>query len=336
VDEEKMKVAAVLLLALVVAAVALPSEDVIKQQFNEFIVKYNKAYTKDELSTRYNNFRASMERVERLMANKPSATFGITKFSDMSEIEFQSTILMNKPFPVDERPVVPVTTLISEGAPASFDWREKGAVTPVKDQGQCGSCWAFSATEAIESSWILGGKATDRTINLSPQQIVDCDTIGGVEGCNGGWTESAYKYIEQVGGQEEIKDYPYTSGTTKKAGPCKFNKNAVDASIHNYKAIPKDETALSGTLSSTGPLSICLDASHWQDYQKGVMSKYDCCVVCSLDHCVQLVGYNSTASTPYWIVRNSWNTDWGIDGYIWLEMGHNTCDLVNDVTWPTL
>jgi len=331
-----VKLAAVLLLALVVAAVALPSEDEIKVQFLEYIVKYKKAYTKDELSTRYNNFRKSLVRVEGLMASKPSATFGITKFSDMSEEEFQSTVLMRNERPVDDRPVVPVTTLISEGAPATFDWREHGAVTPVKDQGQCGSCWAFSATEAIESAWILAGKSTDKNINLSPQQIVDCDSIDGVEGCNGGFTESAYKYIAQVGGQEQIKDYPYTSGTTKKAGKCAFNKAEVDAFIHNYKAIAKDETALSGTLSSTGPLSVCVDAAHWQDYQHGVMSKYDCCVVCSLDHCVQLVGYNSTASTPYWIVRNSWNTDWGIDGYIWLEMGHNTCDIANDITWPTL
>jgi len=320
------------LAALIAVAFAIPSEDVIKAQFADFVQKYNKVYASNvELQTRYNNFKASLERVEKTMASNPSAQYGITKFSDLSVEEFKSTILMKNTIPKDDRPVAPVTALLSPGAPTSWDWRDHNVVTPVKDQGQCGSCWAFSATEAIESAWILKGHATTKTINLSPQQIVDCDTIEGVQGCNGGYTESAYEYIQQSGGQEQISDYPYTA----KNGKCEFQKQRVDASISAYTTIPKDESALSGALSSTGPLSICLDAEHWQDYQKGVMSKLECCIFCELDHCVQLVGYNSTASTPYWIVRNSWNTDWGIDGYIWLSMGHNTCEITADITWPT-
>jgi len=325
--------AVLLLAALVVVAVALPSEDQIKIQFADFVQKYNKVYAANEVTTRYTNFKASLARAEKLQAASPSAKFGVTKFSDLSEEEFQTTILMKNTIVDTDLPATPVTTLIAPGAPATFDWRDKGAVTPVKDQEQCGSCWAFSASEAIESAWILKGHATASTINLSPQQIVDCDTIDGVQGCNGGETESAYQYIIQAGGQEEISHYPYTGEN----GKCAFKSEYVDAKISAYTTIPKDETALSGTLSTVGPLSICLDAARWQDYQSGVLSNFDCCPLlkCQLDHCVQLVGYNSTASTPYWMVRNSWNTDWGIEGYIWLEMGKNTCGLTNDITWPT-
>jgi len=323
----------VLLLAvLIVVAVAIP-EDAIKTQFADFMRKYNKVYkTADEFQTRFNNFKASLARADQMQASSSDAKFGITKFSDMSTDEFRTTILMKNPVVLPEKEEVPFTTLLAPGAPATWDWRDHGAVTAVKDQGQCGSCWAFSASEAIESAWILKGHTTDKGINLSPQQIVDCDTIDGVAGCNGGLTESAYDYIVQAGGQEEISNYPYTAEN----GKCKFKTEYVDAKISAYTAIPKDETKLTTTLSTTGPLSICLDAEHWQDYQSGVLTPFQCCPLkCGLDHCVQLVGYNSTATKPYWIVRNSWNTDWGVDGYIWLEMGHNTCGVTDDITWPT-
>jgi len=322
-----------LLAALVVVAVALPSEAEIKGLFAGFVGQYNKRYTAAEVPTRYANFKASLARAEALQSSSSDAQFGITKFSDMSVEEFRSVILMKNKIAESEQEAVPATTLLAPGAPATFDWRDKDAVTPVKDQGQCGSCWAFSATEAVESAWILKGHATSKTIDLSAQQIVDCDT-DGVQGCNGGFTESAYKYIAGAGGQEQIPDYPYTA----KDGKCKFEVSKVDAKISTFTAIPKDETALTGHLSSTGPLSICLDAAHWQDYKSGVLSSLQCCpfIKCQMDHCVQLVGYNSTASNPYWIVRNSWNTDWGVAGYIWLEMGKNSCGITNDVTWPTV
>jgi C1A family cysteine protease len=324
---------AAILLVLVAVAFALPSTDEIEVKFAEFAKKYNKVYTPQNIQLRYNNFKASLARVEELQATSPDAKFGITKFSDMSVEEFQSTILMKKKIPEKASPsiVAPVTSGAS--VPATFDWRDHDAVTPVKDQGQCGSCWAFSASEAIESAWILKGHATTSSINLSPQQIVDCDTIDGVEGCNGGMTESAYDYIVQAGGQEQIANYPYTAVN----GKCKFAERYVDAMISGYTAISKQESALPTNLASIGPLSICLDAAHWQDYQSGVLTNLQCCpfLKCEMDHCVQLVGYNTTATIPYWIVRNSWNTDWGVQGYIYLEMNKNTCGLANDVTWPT-
>jgi len=316
-------------------AFAAHSDDELKGQFNDFIQKYNKNYIPEEIDYRFNNFKASVARTEALTASGTSAQYGITKFSDMSVEEFRNTILMtNVPTKTSVAPIIGTSTGARPNAPATFDWRDHNAVTRVKDQGQCGSCWAFSATEAIESAWILKGHATPSTINLAPQQIVDCDTIDGVQGCNGGETESAYDYIVKAGGQEPETDYPYTGVN----GKCKFDAADVDAKISTYTAISKDESALPTNLATIGPLSICLDAAHWQDYQSGVLTALECCPPigkCTMDHCVQLVGYNSTASTPYWIVRNSWNTDWGVEGYIYLEMNKNTCGLTNDVTWPT-
>jgi len=320
------------LVAVALAIPVKPSEDEIKAQFTEFMLKYNKAYsTEAEFDQRYNNFKASVARVAEKQGT--SAVYGITKFSDMSVEEFKSTILMsNRPERAESNAPVIGVEVASPNVPTSYDWRDHAAVTPVKDQGQCGSCWAFSATEAIESAWILKGHATPSTINLAPQQIVDCDTIDGVQGCNGGYTESAYDYIVQAGGQEPSVDYPYTA----KNGVCKFKAADVVSKISKYSTISKTESALPTNLASIGPLSICLDAAKWQDYQSGVMTNLECCPMlkCSLDHCVQLVGYNTTASTPYWIVRNSWNTDWGVQGYIYLEMNKNTCGITTDITWP--
>jgi len=330
-----MKAILVLVVLLAVAS-AIPFhsklyDEQAKAQFADFMLEYNKVYsTAEEFDLRFSNFKDNLAKIAALQGS--SAVFGVTKFSDMSEEEFRNTMLMpNRP----ERTFDTVPVIGSDeplAAPDSFDWRTKSAVTPVKDQGQCGSCWAFSATEAIESAWILKGHATPSTVNLSPQQIVDCDTIDGVQGCNGGYTESAYDYIKQAGGEEPISAYPYTAEN----GQCKFKAADVVAKISGYSTISKTESALPNNLATIGPLSICLDASKWQNYKSGVMTNRECCLTkCTLDHCVQLVGYNSTAPTPYWIVRNSWNTNWGIDGYIYLEMNKDTCGITTDITWPT-
>jgi len=217
--------------------------------------------------------------------------------------------------------------------PTTFDWRDKGAVTDVKDQGQCGSCWAFSATEEIESMWFLSNGSLPI---LSPEQIVDCDTVD--QGCNGGDTVTAYQYVEQAGGLETDSDYPYTEG-----GDCNADSSEFVASISgfNYATPPctdscdsQDEDTLQSNLASTGPVSICVDAEIWQTYSGGVIEPSDGCDYdyTSLDHCVQLVGYDQDDTGTYWIVRNSWNTDWGDNGYIYLRRGGNVCGVADEAT----
>lgn len=329
-----MKTLLVVALFCVVTLAAVSDDD----QFVSWAREHSRVYDAEEYPIRLRNFRNTQAKIRDLNNNTHGgAQFGLNAFADLSEEEFRTKILMSAPGPI---PVLP--TANTGGArrsamvtpPASFDWRNSGAVTAVKDQGQCGSCWAFSSTEAIESAYIIAKRATNTSINLSPQQLVDCDKTD--LGCNGGWPDNAYKYVHNAGGQEGIANYPYVATNQT----CAFRSAYVQATITSYKAATTqgDETTLKNNLVNWGPLSICVDASQWNSYTSGVMTPAQACPsgTCTLDHCVQLVGYNSAVSPGYWIVRNSWNTWWGIKGYIYLQMGSNTAGITNHATWPVL
>jgi len=207
--------------------------------------------------------------------------------------------------------------------PASFDWISKGAVTPVKNQGQCGSCWAFSTTEEIESQWFL---ASHPLPVLAPQQIVDCDTTD--QGCNGGDPPTAYAYVHSAGGLESEASYPYTA----EDGTCQSQKSKFVASVSGWKYACKgnNETEMQANLVQYGPLSVCVDASSWQNYNGGVITS-NCGN--SLDHCVMVTGYASTSGgVAFWEVRNSWGADWGESGYLRVERNQNLCGISDEVT----
>jgi len=302
------------------------AQQLLTQQFNAYKTKYNKVYESSlEESTRFENFKKSIQRsAERNEKSLNGPVFGITKFSDLSVEEFKQYLgYVPKPH-TEERSVFPKSKV---EAPGSFDWRDKNRVTPVKDQGQCGSCWAFSVTENIESVYMIknniGGDSMD---TLSVQEIVDCDDQD--QGCNGGDPPTAYAYVISAGGLETEADYPYTATT----GTCNFDQSRVKVSIDNWKYATKssDESAMVDALVNWGPLSICVDAETWQDYNGGIMSASGCGT--SLDHCVQAVGYDTSSSTPYWTVRNSWGTDWGENGFIRLQYGHNACGCAAEAT----
>jgi len=296
-----------------------------------------KVYTLEEESMRFQNFLASKDRVAQLNARAikggSSARYGLNKFSDMTPEEFRQFYLMHKPIksnPTQERDILSIQNVRAN--PTSFDWRKASppGVTAVKDQGQCGSCWAFSATENIESVVIVVGNKTIPA--LSPQQIVDCDGSDG--GCNGGNPPTAYDYVVSAGGIESDADYPYTA----EDGTCNFDKSKVVTTIKNWKYACGywDEEALKTVLVNHAAPSICVDAANWQDYQSGIMTGWECAWVNTLDHCVQAVGYDMTGPTPFWIVRNSWSTGWGEKGYIRLEFGSNTCGLTNEASSAVL
>jgi len=297
------------------------------EQFAKWTAKFNKEYSRQELAERYSNFKASVERINMKNAESPNKIWGLTKFADMTPEEFKEKVLL-KPRTPKRVPGVEVLQPKTTSAPATLDWRPKGAVTPVKNQEQCGSCWAFSVTENVESQWILAGHGNNNTIDLAPQQIVDCDQSDA--GCGGGDPPTAYEYLMSTGGLESESAYPYTA----EDGSCRFNKGSVVAKISNWKYATSgdDETTLQNNLVSWGPLSVCVDAANWQDYSGGVMGGWQCAWINILDHCVELVGYDTTASTPFWIVRNSWGTDWGENGYIRLEMWDDTCGIAMEAT----
>jgi len=248
-----------------------------------------------------------------------TAVHGLTKFSDLSQEEFEARYL--KADVTKRSGNIPVAEY---GEPSMVmglvDWTGK-FTTPVKDQGYCGSCWAFSATEQIESDSM---RTLKTSYVLSPQQITSCDTTSG--GCNGGWPENAYNYVKKAGGIEQNADYPYSSyqGTT---GTCKATSSKFVLKVSGYTAV-KGESAMATHVQSTGPLSVCLDASTWNSYKSGIVT------TCgkSVNHAVQAVGVDSTS---YWKVRNSWGTSWGEAGFIRLKYGSNTCAITNDPTFVT-
>jgi len=217
-------------------------------------------------------------------------------------------------------------------APTSFDWRTKKVVTAVKDQGQCGSCWAFSATENVESVWMLYKNTTiSNMLPLAPQQIVDCDNND--DGCGGGDTITAFDYIKSAGGLEPEKDYPYTA----EDGTCNFNAANVVAKISAWQYVTQsqDEAAMQQFLYSNNPISICVDASTWSAYNGGVITPSSNCGD-SLDHCVQATGWFQQNGMTVWNVRNSWGTDWGNSGYIWVQLGSDVCGIAEVVTSPSV
>jgi len=323
------------------------SEFLLRDTFNNFVEKYEKVYETEE--ERLSRFFVFAKNVENIVAkNKALAKLGkdqvhgITKFADMSKEEFRSSML--NPMMSDSIAASNVswTTAVptKKATATSFNWVDEGATTPVKNQKYCGSCWAFSATETVESQYIInGGDMTE----LSVQQTVSCDTTDA--GCGGGWYYTAWTdYMEPNGGLALDSTYPYDSATSAgTASTCDSSLESETVSgttpsgyswatdeCSSFRCNSQDEDTLKDNLVSYGPISIAADASEWSSYTSGVFSSDDCSSSAfKLDHAIQLVGYNEDASTPYWIVRNSWDTTWGVDGFIYLEMGVNACGLAD-------
>jgi len=310
----KMKVVALLIL-LAIAALAS------KQQFAQFQHKYNKHYASDaEFQKRFQIFEDNMKRAAQLTAaNNGSAHFGMTKFSDLSAEEFARFYLM-KNFtrsPHKLPTAQPKKNKLFSPDPTNWDWFQQGVCTAIYNQGQCGSCWAFSATETIESAWALSGQNLQR---FSIEQIVDCDNNDG--GCNGGEPMNAYSYVQGAGGLEPFHNYPYTAGGGN-SGNCRYKQSLVMQGTGNFNPQPVNgEDGLYSQASQAGPVSVCVDASSWQNYQSGILTSCGN----SIDHCVQLTGYNGYGGdNDYWIVRNSWGTDWGVNGFIYIAIGNDLC-----------
>eukprot|EP00938_MAST-03A_sp_MAST-3A-sp1_P007318 g7318.t1 len=317
-----------------------------EDQFEQFKFKFNKIYESDvEHAIRFANFKASLARIESGNADRRSRgkdeTLGVTKFSDLKPSEFKAMYLGrlprrdSKPLPMLNATECPACDRFPEATNAdssSFDWVSKGAVTPVKDQGQCGSCWAFGTTGDIEGVTFL---KTGKLVSLSEQELVSCDK-GENEGCNGGLQEDAFDYVKKHGITTE-KDYPYHSGGGS-TGSCKSAKTKNDLTyIKGWTQVSKSkkgESAIKTALPKVGPITIGIDATPMQDYIGGVDSpqcNVDCgCTSSDLDHAVLMVGYGEKGSQSYWKIKNSWASDWGEDGYYRIEYGKNLCGLAFD------
>jgi C1A family cysteine protease len=269
----------------------------------------------EEDAFRRSVFEANLAEAAILQEQNPLAEFGATRFSDWTKDEMKESLTNYVPSG-EVLPEMDLSHLPIEVA-ASQDWTGK-YTTPVKDQGQCGSCWAFSAVEQIESDLM---REHGTTLTLSVQELVDCTgSKGKRNGCQGGFPSAAYQVVEQLGGIEAESSYPYTA----RNGNCRFSESQVAAKVSAYKAVGQgSESAMKSYVSATGPLSVCVDANSWNSYRGGIMTSCGN----SVDHCVQVVGFGTSGSTDYWKVRNSWGGSWGESGHIRLAIGRNLCQI---------
>lgn len=323
--------------------IAAPTTSSVTSEWNLFKKTYGKTYSAEEEVARVAIFEENLaiadDLTQKSAADGGSAVHGVTKFMDLSKEEFKKMYLSKYVSSSDKSTAAewtaPHTSKVA--TPTKKDWY-MNLTTAVKDQGQCGSCWAFSATEQLESMAIKN-RMLRTNEPLAVQQIVSCDKNQD-QGCNGGDTETAYKYIERAGGLELQTRFPYTSGVTGMTGWCLDRdrpqlSKAADLTAWNLVG-KHDEGTMQKYIANEGPLSICVDASSWQTYKRGVITRVTCGL--QIDHCVQLTGYDFSKTefkSEAWLVRNSWNTDWGMKGFIALEYGSNTCALANEPTTVT-
>ncbi|CAF3466830.1 unnamed protein product [Rotaria sp. Silwood1] len=255
-------------------------------------------------------------------------TLKINQFADMTHEEFTRTMLSGLKLTLTTN--VPKTLDLPLN-----DWRKKGAVTTViEDQGQCGSCWAFTATGALEGQHAL---KTGKLVRLSAQNLMDCSGSFGNYGCNGGLMDSAFEYIKANNGVDTEESYPYEA----KDGPCRFKPANVGATDTGFVDLPTgNETALQIALATVGPMSVAIDAQHtsFQFYSSGVYNEPDCSTT-NLCHSFVLVGYdtyhNSTVKQDYYIAKNSWGESWGNKGYVWMSRNKkNQCGIATTASYP--
>jgi len=327
---------ALLLAVLAVCALAYTEQEY-QGSFVQWMTDFSKEYAAEEFFYRYGVFKATMDRVAAHNAKNESWTAGLTQFSDLTNEEFgriyaSGYIPYGKPIPEDTwQPPSP-------GAfpTTSIDWSTQGAVTPIKNQGQCGSCWAFSTTGSVEG-WTFLMKNVKPVISLSEEELVQCSGAYGNQGCNGGMYTNAGKFIAANGDCTESA-YPYTASTSSGVtGTCTLTtttKCTASTQTTTLTAITMftGETNI-GSHLNTQPVSVAIQANQpcFQDYTNGIM----CAATCgtSLDHAVLVVGYMPAAgaNAAYWKVKNSWGTGWGTNpgaaGYIYMCEGKNECGI---------
>jgi len=297
-------------------------------EFESYKKQYGKTYfAEEEEQHRFQVFKDNLDFVSNWDAEARGFTVEMNEFADLTAAEFKSIYngLNITRDPSEKRIFVQSETLAD-----TVDWRTKGAVTEVKNQGQCGSCWSFSATGSMEAAHFF---ATGNLVSLSEQNLIDCSVAEGNHGCNGGLMDYAFEYVIKNHGVDTEASYRYTT-----SGPnaCKFSSANIGATIASYTDIPAgSESALESAVNSR-PVSVAIDAGHssFQLYKSGVYYE-PACSSRNLDHGVLAIGYGTENGADYWLVKNSWGASWGMNGYIHMARNrNNNCGIATAASYP--
>jgi len=326
-----MRTVAALLAVLASTAMAMTMDAT--AAFRSWKAEHGVSYaTDEEESLRFAVFKANAEKVSAHNAAGHSWTMALNQFADLTSDEFAARYIGGyRNVPKRQNPTA-THLLQSSDLPASVDWSAKGAVTPIKNQGQCGSCWAFSTTGSTEGiSFIKTGTLP----SLSEQQLVDCSGSFGNQGCNGGLMDYAFQYIIHNNGICSEASYPYHASD----GTCKSSSCTAAATITGYQDVPQDSDTALMTAIAQQPVSVAVEAdqSSFQFYSGGVMT-----AACgtNLDHGVLAVGYGTESGSDYYKVKNSWGASWGAKGYILLGRGSSynggkgQCGILQSASYP--
>ena len=289
--------------------------------FEEFVHRFNKDYGSEvEKLRRFKIFQHNLNEIINKNQND-SAKYEINKFSDLSKDETIAKYTgLSLPIQTQNFCKVIVLDQPPGKGPLEFDWRRLNKVTSVKNQGMCGACWAFATLASLESQFAI---KHNQLINLSEQQMIDCDFVDA--GCNGGLLHTAFEAIIKMGGVQLESDYPYEADNNN----CRMNSNKFLVQVKDcYRYITVYEEKLKDLLRLVGPIPMAIDAADIVNYKQGII-KY--CFNSGLNHAVLLVGYGVENNIPYWTFKNTWGTDWGEDGFFRVQQNINACGMRNEL-----
>ncbi|XP_037653174.1 procathepsin L [Choloepus didactylus] len=319
-----------------IASVAPTFESNLEAHWTQWKSKHQRLYGENEEDWRRAVWEKNMKIIElhnqEYSLGQHSFKLGMNAFGDMTSEEFRQVMngFQNKEHKKGE--------MFSESPseiPTSVDWRDKGYVTPVKNQGHCGSCWAFSAAGSLEGQMF---RKTGVLVSLSEQNLVDCSRAEGNSGCNGGLMDNAFQYVQDNKGLDSEESYPYVG----KDMNCSYKPEYSAANDTGFVEVAPLEKTLMAAVAAVGPISVAIDASHdsFQFYESGIYYEPDCSSK-DLDHGVLVVGYGfeetDSDNNKYWLVKNSWGESWGMEGYVKMARDRdNHCGIATKASYPTV